>query len=238
MCLAIKASVDFPYGASDMDRNVLNQRITRLTTLQNSGVVFRNGLATYERAKAFATKAHMGQMYGNKPSTYHLEQVENVLIRFDYCSFRMRTAAWLHDTVENCDATMEDIKREFPGFVASVVDAITSVPGENREQCNSAMYLRIKERGTNAVVLKLADRIANVEETILTGDNTFSVCHEEYSGFRNALYESKNADEMWAHMDALNEIGTEALNRRHLTAFANSISSCNQASMLQIDGVS
>jgi (p)ppGpp synthase/HD superfamily hydrolase len=94
-----------------MERDVLQNRIARLTTLENVGGVFRDGLAVYERAKAFATKAQSGQMYGEKPFTYHLEQVENVLIRFDYCSFRIRAAAWLHDTVEKSHVTMSDRTR-------------------------------------------------------------------------------------------------------------------------------
>jgi guanosine-3',5'-bis(diphosphate) 3'-pyrophosphohydrolase len=146
-----------------MERDELQKRIARLTTLQNVGGVFRDGLAVYLRARAFAINAHMGQMQGERFYTCHLEEVENVLIRFDRCSFRMRAAAWLHDTVGKSDVTMSDINREFPGFVASMVAALTSAPGENRDGRNSATYLQVKTHGGMAVVLKLADRIAHVD---------------------------------------------------------------------------
>jgi guanosine-3',5'-bis(diphosphate) 3'-pyrophosphohydrolase len=196
-----------------MERDLLQQRITRLINLPNTGGVFRDGLAMYERAKALATNAHAGQMYGARPFTYHLEQVESVLIRFDYCSFGMRAAAWLHDTIAKCNVTAEDIHREFPGFVGVIVSS-TTCP-------------RSKERAANAVVLNLADRIANVEDAILTGDNRLCMSEEESSEFRDALYESGHADAMWAHLDTLNEFGAETLNRRSLAAFANGVSSCN-----------
>jgi (p)ppGpp synthase/HD superfamily hydrolase len=216
-----------------MERDVLQKRIGRLTTLENVGGVFRDGHALYLRARAFAIKAHLGQMHGDSFYTCHLEQVENVLIRFDYCSFRIRAAAWLHDTVEKSDVTMSAINREFSGFIASTVDAVTSAPGKTREERNSATYLRIKKQGGMAVVLKLADRIATVEEAIqaaiLTNDSKLSMYEEEYSEFRNALYESKNADAMWAHMDVLDEIGNQTLNLQNMTAFAKSLSSSNQS---------
>jgi (p)ppGpp synthase/HD superfamily hydrolase len=220
-----------------MERNVLQERIARLTTLENLGGVFRDGSAIYERARAFAIKVHMGQMQGERFYTCHLEEVENVLIRFDYCSFRMRAAAWLHGTVEKSNVTMKDINREFPGFVASLVDAVTIVQGESREQRNSATYLRIKERGGMAIVLAVADRIANVEEdsaAILKNDSNLSIYETEYSEFRDALYESGNADAMWAHLDTLIEVRTEAMNRQNLTAFANSVSSSNKPSNLEV----
>lgn len=212
-----------------MERDVLQERIARLTTLENVGGVFRDGLAIYLRARAFAIKAHLGQMDGERFYTCHLEEVENVLIRFEYCSFRMRAAAWLHDTVEKCGVTMNDINREFSGFVASTVGAVTSAPGETREERNSTTYLRIKARGTTAIVLKMADRIASLEEAnsarILENGSSFG--ETEYADFRDALYESGNADAMWAHLDALVEGRTEAMNRKNLTAFADSVSPSN-----------
>jgi (p)ppGpp synthase/HD superfamily hydrolase len=226
-----------------MERDVLQKRIARLTTLENVGGVFRDGHALYLRARAFAIKAHLGRMHGDSFYTCHLEQVENVLIRFDYCSFRIRAAAWLHDTVEKSQVTMSDINREFSGFVAFTVDAVTSAPGKTREERNSATYARIKERGGMAIVLKLADRIANVEEAIqaaiLKNDNKLSIYEEEYSEFRDTLYESTNADAMWAHTDILDEIGNQTLNRRNMAAFANSVSSSNPTPMPQVmDSVS
>jgi (p)ppGpp synthase/HD superfamily hydrolase len=218
-----------------MERDVLQSRIGRLITLENVGGVFRDGLAAYKRARAFAIKAHLGQMHGDSFYTCHLEEVENVLIRFDYCSFRMRAAAWLHDTVEESRVTMSDINREFSGFVASTVDAVSSAPGKTREERNSATYARIKERGRNAVVLKLADRIANVEEGILTQHDRLSTYEEAHSEFRDALYEFGNADAMWAHLDTLIEVRTEAMNRQSLTAFANGVSSSNKPLKLDIE---
>ncbi len=195
-----------------------------MADLEHLGSVFRGGLAIYERARAFAIKAHLNQMRGETFYTCHLEQVEDVLIRFDHCSFRMRAAACLHDTVETPHVSMKDINREFPGFIASLVDAVRRVPGQSRDERNSAMYRSIKEHGINAIVLKLADRIANVEEAIRVSGDALSIYADEYTEFRDALYESTHAEAMWAHLDMSNEIGAESLTGRNLTAFASGVS--------------
>jgi guanosine-3',5'-bis(diphosphate) 3'-pyrophosphohydrolase len=219
-----------------MDRDLLQKRIARLTSLENVGSAFRDGRAIYLRARAFAIKAHLGQMYGDNFYTCHLEQVENVLIRYDCCSFRIRATAWLHDTVEKSDVTMKDINREFPGFIASIVDAVTRIPGNTREQRNSGTYLRIKERGGMAIVLKLADRIAEVEEVILTDDRKLAILPNGYSEFRDALYAPGSAEAMWRQLDALDEIGNQMVNRQTMIALANRVSLPNVMSIPQPTG--
>jgi (p)ppGpp synthase/HD superfamily hydrolase len=139
----------------------------------------------------------------------------------------MRAAAWLHGTVDKSGVTMNDITREFPGFIASMVDAVTSAQGKTREERNSATFSRIKERGGMAIVLKLADRIANVEEAISSNDISLSMYGEEYSEFRDALHEPGMADAMWEHLDALDEIGRQMVNQRNITALAKSVQERN-----------
>jgi (p)ppGpp synthase/HD superfamily hydrolase len=216
-----------------MERDVLQKRIARLTSLENVGAVFRDGHAIYLRAKAFAIRTHMSQIYRDKFYTCHLEHVENVLIRFDCCSFRMRAAAWLHGTVGKSGVTMNDINREFPGFVASMVDAVTSAHGKTREERNPATYSKIKERGGMAIVLKVADRIANVEEAISSNDIALSMYEQEYSEFRDALHEPGTAEAMWEHLDVLDEIGRQIVNQGNITALADSVSVPKASPMLQ-----
>jgi guanosine-3',5'-bis(diphosphate) 3'-pyrophosphohydrolase len=216
-----------------MERDLLQNRIARLTNLENIGGVFRDGHAMYLRAKAFAIRTHMSQIYRDKFYTCHLEQVESVLIRFDCCSFRMRAAAWLHGTVEKSGVTMNDINREFPGFVASMVDAVTNARGKTREERNSATFSRIKERGGMAIVLKLADRIANVEAAISSNDMALSMYEREYSQFRDTLHEPGMADAMWEHLDALDEIGKQMVNQRNITELAKSVSAAQASPILQ-----
>jgi len=57
-------------------------------------------VAFMERARLFVTKAHGKQMYGEKPYSFHLEEVHRCLV--EYCpeaSEHMGAAAWLHDNV-------------------------------------------------------------------------------------------------------------------------------------------
>lgn len=129
-----------------------------------------------EEAKQFAEECHVGQRYSDdKPYTYHLQAVVNVLNDFrneievftasdDHERFdRLLAAGWLHDVIEDTPVTMPHIQVRFGHSVANLVWACTGV-GTNRKERNAEIYRKIGMYPIAAVV-KLADSIANVEES-------------------------------------------------------------------------
>lgn len=153
-------------------------------------------------AKSYATLHHVirkGQLYGNVPYTHHLDQADRVLIRFDETRLFMRVAIWLHDVVEDTDVKLRDIEENFGDEVALLVGAVTSEEGPSRRVRNALTYPKIRAAGTNAVRLKLADRIANVEN----GGGSVAMYAREYSDFRHALHDQSDTQNipLWSFLD-------------------------------------
>lgn len=158
------------------------------------------GLRKLRRAKAhdFAIAAHGNQLYGDRPYVEHLEAVVRVLEDFGFegdCS----TAGWLHDVVEDTDATVADIKAAFGDRVASFVWAVTG--GGDRATHVDSIYQKIAAF-PEAAALKLADRIANVEACEV-GDKHSIRYNQEHAGFADVI-QPHVPDAMWQrYLDAL-----------------------------------
>jgi|AntDeeMinimDraft_6_1070357.scaffolds.fasta_scaffold10908_2 (p)ppGpp synthase/HD superfamily hydrolase len=157
-----------------------------------------------QRAKDFATEAHKGQKYGDSPYTYHLVQVTNVLSRFGFEQEHLHAAAWLHDVVEDTEATLQDVKTIGGSKVEEIVARVTDQPGKNRRERKAKTYPQIAEC-VDATIIKLADRVANVENCIQKGNRgLLSMYIQEHAFFRDTLYqEDSEAQPLWEHLDNL-----------------------------------
>lgn len=187
--------------ANAMTREELDRRITE--RMPHSEAV-REGALLVERAKAFAIKSHGDQQYDGKSYSVHLDAVELVLIEFNHVTSILRAGAWLHDVLEDTDVTLLELEMEFPGYVALIVEAVTSEPGKNRRERNIKTYPKI-EKYLEAIILKLADRIANVRNCINTRNaGLLAMYKKEYSDFRLALKnDHPDTKEMWFYLDIL-----------------------------------
>lgn len=166
-------------------------------------------LMLINRAQDFAVAAHGPQMYGDRPYLYHLQKVAEVLDRFDQADHASLVAALLHDTLEDTATSYSDIFKAFGPEVAELVYAVTDELGRNRAERHAKTYPKIAVM-PKAVTLKLADRIANVEHSVvmdkdgrlITHTNQFSMYKKEHRKFREALC-AHGPDAMWAHLEAL-----------------------------------
>jgi len=89
-----------------------------------------------EKAIAFATEKHAGQKYGDKPYITHclavLERVEGYTSDKD-----VLCAAVLHDVIEDCGITRDELERMFGVFVAEWVETLTRT---NEESYSKYIY--------------------------------------------------------------------------------------------------
>jgi (p)ppGpp synthase/HD superfamily hydrolase len=148
--------------------------------------------------KFYATVKHGDQKYGFLPYTTHLAAVENVLRRFNISDTILLGAAWLHDVCEDTGTKIKEIEELFGEETASVVGAVTNEKGDNRKIRAALTYPKIRTN-KKAVTLKLADRIANVEN----GGSLVTMYKKEYEDFKRALYTKNENEEMWARLDRL-----------------------------------
>ena len=157
-------------------------------------------------AKEFAFEKHYGQIYGKDesivPYVKHLQDVVDVLIRFGYSDEVILNAAWLHDSIEDTNTSYNDIKKLFGEEVAEMVYAVTDELGRNRKQRKSKTYPKIMAN-EKALLIKLADRIANIEYAIKWESNLGDMYKKEQRDFEITLRKQGVFDKLWDHLNGL-----------------------------------
>jgi (p)ppGpp synthase/HD superfamily hydrolase len=153
-------------------------------------------------AQEYATRVHAAQTYDQYPYFHHLEAVYNVLIRAgfkedDQQALDILTAAWLHDALEDTTTSYSDLKKLFGLNVAEMVFCVTDELGRNRKERHAKTYPKVRSN-TNAIILKLADRVANMLHSISTDNrDKLKMYIEEFPEFQTQLRLYKHADVLW-----------------------------------------
>lgn len=177
-------------------------------------------------ATLYAIEKHAGQQYGHAPYHVHLFDAVHVLRRFfdwDSLPQEIVDAVWLHDTIEDTSATKEEIEEKFGNRVAELVFAVTNEKGENRKERHAKTYPKIRCT-EDAITVKLADRIANIEQSISHDrygrppQKIFSMYVREWESFKAELRDRCDGEGpvnalMWAYLDELMKEGNEKLER-------------------------
>ena len=116
----------------------------------------------------FAARAHEGQFRkSGEPFIMHPVEVAIVLsdLRMDADSLR---AAILHDTVEDTEHTLDDIRLHFGDTVAELVDGVTKINAIEIESLSQAQVNNLRKmlmamsNDIRVIVIKLADRLHNM----------------------------------------------------------------------------
>ena len=85
---------------------------------------------TLERAIAIAATAHAGQV--DKGGAPYILHPLKVMLRMS--TLEERIVAVLHDVVEDCDISLEDLRQEgFSEEVLTAIESVTKVPDESYE---------------------------------------------------------------------------------------------------------
>jgi (p)ppGpp synthase/HD superfamily hydrolase len=150
-------------------------------------------------ARSFAVEKHLGKRYGVHPYEYHLDAVARVACWAGLERTAVQIAAYLHDTVEDTDATVAELCMVFGSFVTEMVWAVTG-EGSTREQQLASACRKIIEFGESAVNLKLSDRIANVEESARTSPRLFKRYCGEAEYLRTA-FAGYGSLKLWARLE-------------------------------------
>ncbi|MBM3213315.1 bifunctional (p)ppGpp synthetase/guanosine-3',5'-bis(diphosphate) 3'-pyrophosphohydrolase [Candidatus Poribacteria bacterium] len=121
------------------------------------------------KAFDFAQRAHVGQLRRSGcPYFVHPFEVARILV-----DLRMDSPAicggLLHDVVEDCGVTVEELEKEFGPIVAHVVDGVTKLGrieylrlDEHQSENYRKMVLAMA-RDVRVVIVKLADRLHNMQ---------------------------------------------------------------------------
>ena len=153
------------------------------------------------KAEKLATRHHGLQEYNGLPYDEHLQEVVNILERFGYDG-KYLLAGWLHDILEDCAISYNDIKKLFGEEIAEIVYDVTDEMGRNRKERKSKTYPKIRNN-PDAIIVKLADRIANMESSMKTKHGMIGAYQKEYEAFKYQLQVPEHATPMWNHLDEL-----------------------------------
>ncbi|RDH84286.1 MAG: hypothetical protein DIZ77_17540 [endosymbiont of Seepiophila jonesi] len=153
------------------------------------------------RAGAFAAEAHGAQRYGKKPYVYHLDQVAGLVESYGNDA---QVIGYLHDVVEDTPVNRLEVVEVFGHFVGACVEIVTDEPGRTREErkrkTNQKMR-RVSGSHELALVVKAADRLANVTACITERNGVLLERYlREQAVFRSAVYRKGLCDDIWSRL--------------------------------------
>ena len=139
-----------------------------------------------DRAIVFAVRAHAGTERRGKGFPYIIHPLEAVEIVATMTSDQeLLAAAALHDTVEDTNTTVEQIRAEFGDRIASLVaaDSDTPIQGISREESwrirKQAAIDRIASASHDAKIVALGDKLSNMRaiarDYAMQGDNLWNL---------------------------------------------------------------
>jgi (p)ppGpp synthase/HD superfamily hydrolase len=118
-----------------------------------------------EEARMVAGLAHRNQTYDIFPYTKHLNDVERILEEAGFGK-RVRVGGQLHDSLEDTGLTYGKLKSAFGKQIAEWVFAVTDPLERTRKEKKAIMFPKLKMAAFEARAIKVADRTANVENSL------------------------------------------------------------------------
>ena len=175
-----------------------------------------------DRAIIFAVKAHAGTERRGKGYPYIVHPMEAVEIVSTMTKDQeLLAAAALHDTVEDTDVTVEQIREEFGDRVASLVaDESDEMPAGVSEEDSwhsrkQAAIDRLAKASHDAKIVALGDKLSNMRaiarDYAVKGDALWNIFHAKdpkdhewhYRGLANSL---KELEDTFAYQEFVNLI--------------------------------
>ncbi|MBR2089887.1 MAG: bifunctional (p)ppGpp synthetase/guanosine-3',5'-bis(diphosphate) 3'-pyrophosphohydrolase [Fibrobacter sp.] len=178
-----------------------------------------------DKAIVFAVKAHAGTERRGKAFPYIVHPLEAVeIVATMTTDQELLAAAALHDTVEDTDVTLDDIRREFGDRVAKLVEEESDVFMEGVSEADSwherkqAAIDRLSRASRDAKMVALGDKLSNARiiyrDFVQKGDKLWSIFHVKdvkehewhYRGLASSLKELEGTFAYTEFMDLVEKI--------------------------------
>lgn len=117
------------------------------------------------KAAEYAKEMHNDQQYARMPYFFHLNSVASLLMPIVGQDEIIIASAYLHDIIEDTEATYDDIVSNFNEEIADIVLALTNdITFEDTS-------INIRKAGVKACLVKLADRLSNLSFSTISGND-------------------------------------------------------------------
>ncbi|OJJ21861.1 phosphohydrolase [marine bacterium AO1-C] len=164
-----------------------------------------------EQTKQYAIRCHRetNHLYDDQPYEIHLQMVVEAAERFIHLipeedRNQVIAGCWVHDCIEDCRQTYNDVKKATSETVAELAYALTNEKGRNRQERANDKYYADMKATPFAVFIKYCDRIANVTYSKKQGNRMFGVYKKEVEGFIAKIHQA-HYDEMADYLRSLFE---------------------------------
>ncbi|GIO24540.1 HD domain-containing protein [Oceanobacillus sp. J11TS1] len=154
-------------------------------------------------AKAFATKAHEGQVRknSNEPYITHPIRVAERLEKAGY-SDDLISAGYLHDVVEDTSVSLKDIEQQFGKEVADLVASHTEDKSKSWWERKTATVNHLQNAPKEVKYLIIADKLDNLleleKEHKKFGDRIWKNFNAGYD--QQKWYNQSIAEKMYSHL--------------------------------------
>ena len=158
-----------------------------------------------DKALSFAAKAHKDQFRKTDPLLpyiYHPISVGFILLRAGF-SDEVVAAGILHDVIEDCGVTAEQLEFEFGDKVTSLVTAVSENKEDSWEKRKKDYSETIMKSSPEVKAIAASDKIHNIYSLIDTlikgGDMEKFFTKDKNTSVNFYLNFSKLLDENWSH---------------------------------------
>jgi (p)ppGpp synthase/HD superfamily hydrolase len=169
---------------------------------------YNRGMSGTMTPREFALWAHGDQRYGEHGYVFHLDMVAEIVDDHVGLDALLEPVAFLHDVVEDTPVTANEIARVYGTEVSTAVLYLTDPPLRTRRERKAALYEKMSilrldlECHRAALVVKAADRLANVRFSAENGDRSKLVMYSlEHPEFYKAVYRDGLCPQLWNELD-------------------------------------
>lgn len=158
------------------------------------------------KIRNFAIKAHGDQMYGEFPYIFHLDQVVQILENYGINDDTHLSIAYLHDLLEDTIYTDIHLINIISQEILISIKNLTDEPGKNRQERKQKTYIKLSNLKPSSpeLIVKIADRIANVTFCIKTNDKRrLKMYKKEHQSFKSAIFRENQPLQMWYELEKL-----------------------------------
>ena len=147
-------------------------------------------------AKEYAILKHFetNHKYDGNPYDVHLQMVYDFACKYIHLLPNNRVisevlaACWVHDVIEDCRETYNDVKNVLGERIADIAYALTNEKGKTRkERANDKYYEGIRNTPF-ADYIKICDRMANVKYSKDKSSRMIEVYRKENEEFKKQLW--------------------------------------------------
>ena len=162
------------------------------------------------RTREYAIHCHESTNHhydGDKPYAVHLQMVVDAATQFLHLipeadRDEVIGGCWVHDCIEDCRQTYNDVKKATSEPIAELAYALTNEKGRNRKERASDQYYEGIRNTKHAAFIKACDRVANVTYSKQSGSRMFELYKQENDNFVAKIHHS-DYQPLFDHLSSL-----------------------------------